>query len=65
MTTTTSHRIKALLAAPDAESSVKATLELLDGRLRTIDDLRDLEGVVDEAQHHHDTLESKVRLDNQ
>ncbi len=64
MSFTTSHQIKALLAPPDAELSAKATLELLDDRLKTIDNFRDLEVVVDEAQKHHDTLKSKVRLDN-
>ncbi|KAF4572590.1 hypothetical protein EYR36_007098 [Pleurotus pulmonarius] len=60
MNFTTSHQIKALLAPPDAELSAKATLELLDDRLKTIDNLRDLEVVVDEAQKHHDTLKSKL-----
>ncbi|KAF9498112.1 hypothetical protein BDN71DRAFT_1443821 [Pleurotus eryngii] len=60
MDPTTSHQIKVLLAAPDDEISVKATLELLDDRLKTIDDLRDLEVVVYEAQQRHDTLESKL-----
>ncbi|KAJ8703048.1 hypothetical protein PTI98_001704 [Pleurotus ostreatus] len=60
MNLTTSDQIKVLLAAPDDEISVKATLELLDGRLKIIDDLRDLEVVLNEAQQHHDTLESKL-----
>ncbi|KAG9223134.1 hypothetical protein CCMSSC00406_0000177 [Pleurotus cornucopiae] len=60
MNLTTSDQIKVLLAAPDDEISVKATLELLDGRLKIIDDLRDLEVVLNEAQQRHDTLESKL-----
>lgn len=65
MNPTTSHQIKVLLAAPDDEISVKATLEFLDGRLKTVDDLRDLEVVVNGAQQRYNTLESKVRPDNQ